>query len=253
MPDGTTASQLRILLAEEQAAVCDLVKLVLGRLNYRIESVASGSGALAKAQSESVDLVLVSTTLPDMPGVSLIGAMRELPGIDGVPIVAIYPTGQEVRQACMAAGAAACLSRPLEIERLLRLIERLVRRQPDAPAHEPVVDLQHLHQFTDGDPQLEGELSALFLSTTEVYLRDMHDALQGGRPWTPIAHALKGASANLGARRIAKLARGAERSEPSRSQLEAIERAVDEVRMFFDRRGAAWDHEDAAGPAREIS
>jgi hypothetical protein len=42
MPDGTTASKLRILLAEEQAAARDLIVLVRGRLNYRIEHVRPG-------------------------------------------------------------------------------------------------------------------------------------------------------------------------------------------------------------------
>jgi CheY-like chemotaxis protein/HPt (histidine-containing phosphotransfer) domain-containing protein len=257
MPDGTAAPQLRILLAEDQAAARDLVKLVLGRLHHRIESVASGGAALARACHDLPDLVLISTTLPDMPGAPLIGALRELPGLEAVPIVALYQGGPEVRQACIAAGAAACLSRPLEIERLLRVIERLVgpRARAGTPALEPAVDLDRLRQFTDGDPQLQGELSALFLSTTEVYLQDMREALRAGRPWSSTAHALKGASANLGARRIAALALVAERSEPSPAQLEAIEAAIDEVRAFFEHGRAApdrrEDHEETAGPAQE--
>jgi hypothetical protein len=35
---------------------------------------------------------------------------------------------------------------------------------------EPVIDLAHLHSFTDGDPQLESELLSLFLSTAETTL-----------------------------------------------------------------------------------
>jgi CheY-like chemotaxis protein len=253
MPEGTAAPELRILLGEEQAAARDLVKLVLGRLRHQIESVANGGAVLALARDDPPDLVLVSTTLPDMSGPPLIGALRELPGLEAVPIVALYQGGPEVRQACIAAGAAACLSRPLEIERLLRVFERLVgpRARAGTPAREPVVDLDHLRQFTDGDLQLEGELSALFLATTEVYLKDMRAALREGRAWASTAHALKGASANLGARRIAALALVAERSEPSPGQLEAIEAAIDEVRALFEHRGATPDRpEDNEGTAR---
>jgi HPt (histidine-containing phosphotransfer) domain-containing protein len=101
---------------------------------------------------------------------------------------------------------------------------------------EPVLDLDHLRGFTDGDPQLEGELSALFLSTAARYLHGMRDALAAGRPWASIAHALKGASANLGARRLATLARLAEASAPDRAQLDAIAHALEEVRALFARR-----------------
>jgi HPt (histidine-containing phosphotransfer) domain-containing protein len=109
----------------------------------------------------------------------------------------------------------------------------------EAPVTEPILDLDHLCAFTEGDPQLERELSTLFLATAEMYLHQMQEALAGGRPWTSIAHALKGASANLGARRLAALALLAECSEPDRAQLAALEHAVEQVRTLFAQRVTA--------------
>jgi HPt (histidine-containing phosphotransfer) domain-containing protein len=103
-------------------------------------------------------------------------------------------------------------------------------------AVEPVLDRDHLRGFTEGDPQLERELSALFLATAEMYLQQMQEAVAGGRPWAAIAHALKGASANFGAHRLSALALQAERSEPDRAQLEAIGDAVEDVRTLFAQR-----------------
>jgi HPt (histidine-containing phosphotransfer) domain-containing protein len=84
----------------------------------------------------------------------------------------------------------------------------------------------------------------------------MREALHEGRAWTATAHALKGASANLGARRLATLALTAERSAPSRAQLDAIESAIEEVRAVFERSRATSDcgeeHEGTAGSPREI-
>jgi len=238
MPDGIPAPQHRILLAEEHAAARDLARLGLDRLDCRIESVESAEGALAEARRDPADLVLLSTTLPDWPGAALIGVIRALPGLEGVPIVAIHDGDPEVERACMAAGAAACLCRPLDPATLLSSTERLLRAGSRASAREPAVDLAHLDSFTDGDRQLEAELAALFMSTAEIYLQEMREALQDGQPWTAIAHALKGASGNLGARRLAALALEAERSDPSRAQLEVIEQALREVRAFFGSRGA---------------
>jgi DNA-binding response OmpR family regulator len=237
MPDGIPAPPHRILLTEEQAAARDLVRLGLDRLNCRIETAQSAEDALAKARREPADLVLLSTTLPDWPGAPLIGAISTLPGLERVPIVAIHDGDPEVERACTAAGAAACLCRPLDAETVLSSTERLLRSGAPASAREPAVDLDHLGSFTDGDRQLEGELSALFLATADMYVREMHEALGSGRAWTSIAHALKGASGNLGARRLAALALLAERSEPSQVQLEAIEQALREVRAFFGSRG----------------
>jgi HPt (histidine-containing phosphotransfer) domain-containing protein len=109
-------------------------------------------------------------------------------------------------------------------------------RGGEVPAAEPVLDLDHLRSFTEGDPQLEGELSALFLATAEAYLRSMREALASGRPWQSIAHALKGASGNLGARRLATLARLAEGAKPDRARLDALAHALEEVRAWFAQR-----------------
>jgi HPt (histidine-containing phosphotransfer) domain-containing protein len=97
---------------------------------------------------------------------------------------------------------------------------------------QPVIDFDHLHSFTDGDPQLEGELLTLFLSTSNIYLARMRAALAAGESWTATAHALKGASANLGARRVMVLARTAEDAPASPAQLQELHAALEEVRAL---------------------
>ena len=98
------------------------------------------------------------------------------------------------------------------------------------------MDLAHLDGFTAGDRQLELELAALFLSTAESYLGRMSQALAAGESWAGAAHALKGASANLGARRLAALARLAEQSKADAAALDEVRRALGEVRDFFEVR-----------------
>jgi DNA-binding response OmpR family regulator len=237
MPQGIPAPQPRILLVQEHAAARDLMVRALGAPKYRVDSVATGGDALARARRDRPHLILLSATLPDISGAALVSALRQLPGLDQVPIVAICPEDRtDLRQACLAAGATAHLVRPLQMDRLRSLVEQLMHRHREVPLPEPVLDLDHLRGFTEGDLQLEDELSTLFLSTVEMYLHDMQEALTGGRPWTPSAHALKGASANLGARRLSALALLAERSEPNRAQLEAIQHAVQELRALFAQR-----------------
>jgi HPt (histidine-containing phosphotransfer) domain-containing protein len=103
-------------------------------------------------------------------------------------------------------------------------------------ADEPVMDLDHLTVFTDGDPSLEHELAALYVASAQHYLAAMAKALAAGEAWTAHAHALKGASANLGARRVAVLALAAERAWPQEALLAALRAAVDEVGRFFRSR-----------------
>ena len=100
----------------------------------------------------------------------------------------------------------------------------------------PAVDLPHLSGFTDGDLELERELAELYLSTADVYLDQLAASLDDPEAWRKAAHALKGASANLGARIVAERALAAEQQGPAASRLDLLRSAVDEVRTFFERR-----------------
>lgn len=101
-----------------------------------------------------------------------------------------------------------------------------------------IVDLDHLSTFTDGDNELEAELFDLYLTTARRYLQAMRAALREERGWSAEAHALKGASGNLGACRVAALAKDAEFEAPSSARLQVLKLAVDDVETFFAGRQA---------------
>lgn len=232
MHQPTTApAPPRILLAEEQTVSRDLVVRALGKLGYPIEPVSTARDVLERAGSTELLLILLSTSLADDP--RFLEAIRAWPGAGAVPVAMIGPPAG-VSNAYRAAGAIDYFGRPIDIERLLLLVERTAHGRSAIPEHdgdgEPVLDLDHLFTFTDGDPQLEDELLALFLSTAELYLASMSEALHSGESWSASAHALKGASANLGARRVMALALAAERLPPAQAQLEALRQAIDQVR-----------------------
>lgn len=99
-----------------------------------------------------------------------------------------------------------------------------------------VIDEAHLASFTEGDAALEDELAELFVSTAQGYLKRMREAVTEERAWSAEAHALKGASANLGAKRVAALARQAEFMPPSDEQIDALSEAIDDVKTHFANR-----------------
>lgn len=99
-----------------------------------------------------------------------------------------------------------------------------------------VIDLDHLSTFTDDDADLEAELADLFSTTARRYLTAMQTAVLEERAWSAEVHALKGASANLGARRVAALAKAAEFATPSEAWLQVLRLALEDVTAFFAER-----------------
>ena len=100
------------------------------------------------------------------------------------------------------------------------------------------IALEQFASFTDGNEQIERELSSLFLVTARHYLDEMRLALQKGGDWRGPAHALKGASTNIGATRLAAIAAEAEQMRASSDLLIRLEEALEAVRLFFRERHA---------------
>jgi HPt (histidine-containing phosphotransfer) domain-containing protein len=228
----------KALVVEEGAVERDRAVAVLTDLDYEAETASSAEDALMRLGRERFALVLVSSTLPDLAD-RKVHELRRLADPVGLPIVVVHAAGQAAERTCAKLGAIGHLNRPISGAAISRLVEPRASAGASEAAREPIMDMDHLLSFTDGDLELESELSALFLSSAEAYFDKMSRSLEAGTPWTTSAHALKGASANLGARRLAALARSAEHQPPAAADLRDIRRAIDEVNVFFGERHRA--------------
>jgi HPt (histidine-containing phosphotransfer) domain-containing protein len=231
-------SRRKALVVEEGAVERDSAVAVLTDLDYDVEGVSSAEDALARVGRERFALVLVSSTLPDLADREL-HELRRLAEPVSLPIVVVHGADQTAERTCAKLGAIGDLSRPISGAAISRLVEPRASASASEATREPIMDMDHLLSFTDGDLELESELSVLFLSSAEAYFDKMSRSLQTGTPWTASAHALKGASANLGAHRLAALARSVEHQPPTAADLQDIRRAIDQVSAFFGERHRA--------------
>ena len=96
-----------------------------------------------------------------------------------------------------------------------------------------VVDLTNLREMTDGDPEMERELFAEFISSFESELAQLR-ASQGesaSETWRRRAHALKGIAFNLGAMQLGNLCKQAQ--ETPQSDLEAKTELLKKISAEF--------------------
>ena len=75
---AVTGGTETILVVEDEAAVRELIRLLLAGLGYRVIEAGSGERALAAARGISgrIDLVLADDRLPGMGGRELFGQLR---------------------------------------------------------------------------------------------------------------------------------------------------------------------------------
>jgi DNA-binding response OmpR family regulator len=243
-PKRTAVSGARgVLIVGDLPLSRGLMRMVLSRLDYVVACVATAREASAAIAGTRFALALVALRLPDMPGVAFARRLGSEALAPRVPVLLFGDAWdrETVLRECREAGIDGYLQKPISIGRLVAAVRELTQRafsagergpamtQPEAP-----LDLQHLRSFTEGDEQLEHELATLYVSTASVYLEEMRRAVRAGGSWQRAAHALKGASANIGARDIAALAARSEREPPTDDLLEAIDASLGRIRAFFE-------------------
>lgn len=120
-----TLSKRRILYAEDDPDTRELVSFLLTRSDCEVVATDSLDQALTSARSEHFDLYLLDTWLNGSSGIEL---CRELRSFDSqTPILFYSGAAYEAdRQSALSCGAQSYLTKPIENDRLVGEVFRLI-------------------------------------------------------------------------------------------------------------------------------
>jgi len=115
----------RILFVEDDRLIADAVAIVLRAEGFDTTTVGDGSDALQEALRGGYDLVLLDLSLPGMPGMELLRALR---GHTSIPIVIVTARTSEVdRVLGLEHGADDYIMKPFSMAELLARIRATLR------------------------------------------------------------------------------------------------------------------------------
>lgn len=83
---------VRVLIAEDDAQLRNLLALVVGRIGLEAETAADGVEALAKLRQNDYSLLLLDLMMPRLSGYELIAAMKEFPKRPAVVVLTAMTT-----------------------------------------------------------------------------------------------------------------------------------------------------------------
>jgi len=116
-----------VLVLEDNLTNQKLLVKYLTAKGYRVVSASTTKEADVLFGAEKPALVLVDVSLPGEDGLSWVRRIRE-GGELTVPMVAITAHALPAdRERALAAGCADCLTKPLELKTLLRVVEQCLR------------------------------------------------------------------------------------------------------------------------------
>lgn len=121
---------MNVLVIEDDPSVRTLVKSVLEKNDYEVDTAETAGSGEQHAQQNNYDIIILDLGLPDGDGFDLCKSMRE---DDITTPVLILSAEQEtdVKIKCLRVGADDYITKPFDTEELLARIEAISRRSTE--------------------------------------------------------------------------------------------------------------------------
>ena len=177
----------KILIAEDEEPIANLIRMNLTRAGYQCKWAADGKEAADYMQGEQFDLVLLDIMLPEINGYELM----EYAGRLQLPVIFLTALGStEHKVKGLKMGADDYLPKPFEIVELLARVEAVLRRYNKAETvvkvADVVVDISS-HTVTQNGQEIyltpkEFELLLLFARNRNIalYRETIYENVWGG-------------------------------------------------------------------------
>ncbi len=212
-----------ILLVEDNPVNQEVARGFLEKFGCRVRLANNGQEAIEAASEQTFDLILMDCHMPVLDGFSAtinIRDQEQRTGATYTPIIALTADVQKgIEEQCRGSGMDGYLSKPFNLEQIQQLLEKWLPGHQTADSatmaqtaetHPSVLDaatLDSLAAITDNDGTSLLEKSArLYLQTAAESAEQIRLSIANRQPedLRKAAHGLKSASANLGAKALAR-------------------------------------------------
>jgi CheY-like chemotaxis protein len=121
-----------VLIAEDQNDNLIMISLAVQDFGYRVVTARDGEEAVNVALISRPQLILLDIAMPNVDGLEAARRLRKDAAFHAVPIVALTAFNTDgFRRAAAEAGFDGYLTKPIEFERLRRLMNSLLARKHD--------------------------------------------------------------------------------------------------------------------------
>lgn len=123
----------RILIAEDETDLRELMALILEAAGHTVEAVADGIAAIGHLAEQRPDLVVLDVVMPRATGLEVLDAIRDRPGQrPRVLMLSALASPHDV-EACFRAGADDHLTKPFTMSELQQRVQTLLDERTAQP------------------------------------------------------------------------------------------------------------------------
>ncbi|HEY9423147.1 MAG TPA: ATP-binding protein, partial [Thermoanaerobaculia bacterium] len=134
--EDTSEGANTVLVIDDDAAVRDLLQRYLRKEGFRVVSAGGGEEGLRLAGELCPDVITLDAMMPGMDGWAVLSHLKAAPELSDIPVVML--TMVDDKSLGYALGAADYLTKPIERQRLVSILEKY--RQDEYPCDVLIVD-----------------------------------------------------------------------------------------------------------------
>jgi two-component system chemotaxis sensor kinase CheA len=114
----------KLLLVDNDIRNLYSLSNLLESYGIQVVHAETGVGAIGELkQHPQVDLIIMDVMMPEMDGYDAIPSIRAIPEFEEIPIIALTAkTTKEDKEKCIGAGASDYLTKPVQVEQLMSII-----------------------------------------------------------------------------------------------------------------------------------
>jgi len=116
----------RILIADDEPVMRDVMKSALSALDIEIDTVDDGNEAMERINKIAYDLVITDYLMPKMDGLELIRWMKST--YPSIPVILV--TGTMSADAASNSKVAACITKPFKVSEFRNIVQRILWKYP---------------------------------------------------------------------------------------------------------------------------
>lgn len=117
-----------LLIVDDEQSYRQLLTLVFETEGYKVRTARNGREGVEMLQAEPSDLVISDVRMPDMDGIELLSAARELLPDLGVVLMTAYASVETARDA-FKLGADDFIQKPFDVEELKMIVKKTLEKQ----------------------------------------------------------------------------------------------------------------------------
>ena len=114
----------RILVADDDRDILDMVSFILTHAGYTVVSVSDGSEAIAAIESDPPELAILDVMMPGMSGIEVLRRVRKNEAVKNLTVILLTVLSSDSDiTAGYAAGASDYVTKPAILSELLQTVQ----------------------------------------------------------------------------------------------------------------------------------